>query len=205
LNATPVTANDNELDNVMLNLERASASGSHWHCASTRACSLPPALAHQRYKRSHIQHEVPLQGLLARECKQHVRAANCPKDTLCARENCSDNDGEATGASRSEAARQLRRQVSRLNRSPPMTRSNPFFATCPVCGQSQVQRAYTRRALVSLLEHGRIIDAYCANCDVVWPVSAQERNLMTTAIAAGQPSASLESVANNSLHPAATE
>jgi len=79
-----------------------------------------------------------------------------------------------------------------------MSHSIPFFATCPVCGQLQVQRAYTRRALVSLLENGRIIDAYCVSCDVVWPVNAQERNLMTTAIAAGQPGASLASVANNS-------
>ena len=86
-----------------------------------------------------------------------------------------------------------------------MTHSIPFFATCPVCGQAQVQRAYTRRALVSLLENGRIIDAYCVTCDVVWPVSAQERNLITTVIAAGQLGASLAPVAKNSLHRPAAE
>jgi len=34
-----------------------------------------------------------------------------------------------------------------------------------------------------LLESGNIIDAYCLACDVVWPVNAQERNLVATAIA----------------------
>ena len=51
-----------------------------------------------------------------------------------------------------------------------------FVSTCPECGQKRVQYAYTRRALVRLLEKGRIIDAYCRRCDVVWPVSAQERD-----------------------------
>jgi len=75
-----------------------------------------------------------------------------------------------------------------------MTSSIPFFATCPVCCQRQVQRAYTRRALVSLLENGRIIDAYCATCDVVWPVGAQERSQVTAAIAAHARGASLAAV-----------
>jgi transcription elongation factor Elf1 len=51
-----------------------------------------------------------------------------------------------------------------------------FASTCPVCGKERVQYAYTRRALVRLLEKGQIIDAYCRRCDVVWPVSAQERD-----------------------------
>ena len=50
-----------------------------------------------------------------------------------------------------------------------------FVATCPVCGQQRVQYAYTRRALVRLLERGQIVDAYCGTCDVVWPTSAEER------------------------------
>jgi len=50
-----------------------------------------------------------------------------------------------------------------------------FVSTCPACGQERVQYAYTRRALIRLLEKGQIIDAYCRRCDVVWPVSAQER------------------------------
>ena len=67
-----------------------------------------------------------------------------------------------------------------------MTKPVPFLSTCPACGQQQLQLAYTRRALIRLLETGNIIDAYCLACDVVWPVSAQERNLMVTAIAAGK-------------------
>ena len=70
-----------------------------------------------------------------------------------------------------------------------MTKTIPFFSKCPVCGQQQLQRAYTRRALLRLLESVNIIDAYCLACDVVWPVSAQERNLVVTAIAAGRLSA----------------
>jgi hypothetical protein len=72
------------------------------------------------------------------------------------------------------------------NGSTPMTKPVSFFATCPACGQQQLQLAYTRRALLSLLKTANIIDAYCLACDVVWPVSARERNLVVAAIAAGQ-------------------
>lgn len=51
-----------------------------------------------------------------------------------------------------------------------------FVSSCPVCGQKRVQYAYTRGALVRLLENNQIIDAYCRRCDVVWPVSTQERD-----------------------------
>ena len=61
-----------------------------------------------------------------------------------------------------------------------------FLSTCPVCGEQQLQLAYTRRALIRLLENANTIDAYCSECDVVWPVNAQERNLVAAAIAAGQ-------------------
>jgi len=61
-----------------------------------------------------------------------------------------------------------------------------FLSTCPVCGEQQLQLAYTRRALLRLLENANIIDAYCLACDVVWPVNVQERNLVAAAIAAGQ-------------------
>jgi hypothetical protein len=72
------------------------------------------------------------------------------------------------------------------NGSAPITKPVSFFSTCPACGQRQLQLAYTRRALLSLLETANIIDAYCLACDVVWPVSARERNLVVAAIAAGQ-------------------
>ena len=64
-----------------------------------------------------------------------------------------------------------------------------FLSTCPVCGEQQLQLAYTRRALSRLLENANIIDAYCLACDVVWPVNVQERNSVAAAIAAGQLSA----------------
>ena len=67
-----------------------------------------------------------------------------------------------------------------------MTKAVSFFSTCPACGQQQLQLAYTRRALLRLLKSGDIIDAYCLACDVVWPVTAQERSLVVGAIAAGQ-------------------
>ena len=75
------------------------------------------------------------------------------------------------------------------NGSAPMTKPAPFFSTCPACGQQQLQLAYTRRALLRLLESDNVIDAYCLACDVVWTVSAQERNSVATAMAAGQPGA----------------
>jgi hypothetical protein len=70
-----------------------------------------------------------------------------------------------------------------------MTKRVRFLSTCPVCGHQQLQFAYTRHALLRLLETGNIIDAYCLACDVVWPVNVQERNLVATAIAAHQPGA----------------
>jgi hypothetical protein len=71
--------------------------------------------------------------------------------------------------------------------SAPMKKCVSFFSTCPVCGQQQLQVAYRRGALVNLLKTGNVIDAYCLACDVVWPVSAQERTSVVAAIAAGEP------------------
>lgn len=71
-----------------------------------------------------------------------------------------------------------------------MTKRVYFFATCPLCGQQQLQLAYTRRALAGLLKTGNIIDAYCLACDVVWQISAQERTSVATAITQGGPGAS---------------
>jgi len=64
------------------------------------------------------------------------------------------------------------------------SRPSPFVSTCPVCGQERVQYAYTRRALVGLLETGQKVDARCGTCDVVWPVSAQERVTIARAVLA---------------------
>jgi hypothetical protein len=61
-----------------------------------------------------------------------------------------------------------------------------FVSTCPSCGRQQLQHGYTRRALSKLIESRRIIDAYCLECDVVWPVTAEERALIACAITAKQ-------------------
>jgi hypothetical protein len=67
-----------------------------------------------------------------------------------------------------------------------MSHSITFFSVCPTCGHQQVQDGYTRAALLRLLERGRIIEAYCLKCDVLWPVSPQERVALARAMAPGQ-------------------
>ncbi|MBV8909718.1 MAG: hypothetical protein JOZ89_03060 [Gammaproteobacteria bacterium] len=64
-----------------------------------------------------------------------------------------------------------------------MSKHVRFLSTCPVCGQQQLQLAYTRRALLKLLATGNVIDAYCLACDVVWPVNYRERQVVARAIA----------------------
>ena len=59
-----------------------------------------------------------------------------------------------------------------------------FFSTCCTCGHPQLQDGYTRAALSRLLEYGRIIEADCLKCDVLWPISPQERAALAGAIAA---------------------
>ena len=63
-----------------------------------------------------------------------------------------------------------------------------FVSSCPSCGRQQLQRGHTRRALTKLLESRQIIDAYCLECDVVWPVTAEERALIACAITTRQSS-----------------
>jgi hypothetical protein len=57
-----------------------------------------------------------------------------------------------------------------------------FVSTCPSCALQQLQHGHTRRALTKLIESREIIDAYCLECDVVWPVTAEERALIACAI-----------------------
>jgi hypothetical protein len=63
-----------------------------------------------------------------------------------------------------------------------------FVSSCPSCGRQQLQHGHTRRALTKLIESRQIIDAYCLECDVVWPVTAEERALVACAITTGQGS-----------------
>ena len=46
----------------------------------------------------------------------------------------------------------------------------------------RLQNGYERIELVESLGAGRAIDAYCLPCDVVWPISAQERFLIARGI-----------------------
>jgi hypothetical protein len=67
---------------------------------------------------------------------------------------------------------------------------NPFIfvSSCPSCGRQQLQHGHTRRALTKLIESRQIIDAYCLECDVMWPVTAEERALIACAITTRQTS-----------------
>jgi hypothetical protein len=58
-----------------------------------------------------------------------------------------------------------------------------FASVCPVCRQRRSQHGHTRRDLMRLIEASQIIDAYCLECDIVWPVSIHERVLIACAIA----------------------
>jgi hypothetical protein len=76
-----------------------------------------------------------------------------------------------------------------------------FFSVCPTCRQQQLQDGYTRAALVRLLERGRIIEAYCLSCDVLWPVTPEERVALARALAPEQYGTLLPSVVQPPGHP----
>ena len=63
-----------------------------------------------------------------------------------------------------------------------MRETTAFFSTCPRCKQPRLQNGYERIELVESLGAGQEIDAYCLPCDVVWPISAQERFLIARGI-----------------------
>ena len=63
-----------------------------------------------------------------------------------------------------------------------------FVSRCPACGRQQLQHGHTRRALTRLIQSCQIVDAYCLDCDVVWPVTAEERALIACAITTRQSS-----------------
>jgi hypothetical protein len=62
------------------------------------------------------------------------------------------------------------------------SRSITFVSTCPACGTPRSQNGYTRRAIARLLERAHTIDAYCVPCDVLWPISTEERAAMARLI-----------------------
>jgi hypothetical protein len=70
-----------------------------------------------------------------------------------------------------------------------MNKPNIFVSACPACGQQRLQHAYPRRMLMKLLATRHTIDAYCVECDIVWPISAPERFAIAEAIASGHSDA----------------
>ena len=65
-----------------------------------------------------------------------------------------------------------------------MSQSITFISRCRACGNPQLQDGYTRAALTRLLEYGRIIEADCLKCNVLWPISPKERAALAEAFAA---------------------
>jgi hypothetical protein len=64
-----------------------------------------------------------------------------------------------------------------------------FASACPACGHQRLQHGHTRRKLIGLIESRGIIDAYCLECDLLWPVSAEERRLIACKLAIKQSGA----------------
>ena len=76
-----------------------------------------------------------------------------------------------------------------------------FFSSCPTCGHQQLQDGYTRAALVRLLERGRIIEAYCLTCDMLWPVAPAERVALARILAPEQRDLGLTAGAQPAQRP----
>lgn len=76
-----------------------------------------------------------------------------------------------------------RSPLTSVSRATPRTASHPlilrhkttFVSSCPKCGQTRIQHAYSRGTLLILLNTRRKIDAYCILCKVCWPISESER------------------------------
>jgi hypothetical protein len=58
-----------------------------------------------------------------------------------------------------------------------------FLSTCPLCSNPRPQHGYEKVELADSLTAEQAIDAYCLTCDVVWPISAEERSLVATLLA----------------------
>jgi hypothetical protein len=61
----------------------------------------------------------------------------------------------------------------------PVQESMRFTAVCPRCRGRQSQQGFSRAALLRLLDDDREIQAYCATCHDFWPISKQERLMIT--------------------------
>jgi hypothetical protein len=59
-----------------------------------------------------------------------------------------------------------------------------FTSTCPKCQQQVQQDGYSRVVLFSFLDMVHPIDAYCAACDELWAINAEERHAIAESLAA---------------------
>jgi hypothetical protein len=69
-----------------------------------------------------------------------------------------------------------------------------FMSTCPRCGHQRSQDVFARSGLLRSLALGHLIEGYCAACDELWPISANERTLLTQALSADETDAPLPQV-----------
>ena len=60
----------------------------------------------------------------------------------------------------------------------PLLEVAPFAAMCPRCNDVRYQRGYTPRSLSRLLGREHAIEAHCAVCRAVWPISTTERRVL---------------------------
>jgi hypothetical protein len=60
-----------------------------------------------------------------------------------------------------------------------------FAAICPKCRQPALQHGYSRVLLFGFLDVDHPIEAYCAKCDELWPISAEERRALIGALSPG--------------------
>ena len=64
----------------------------------------------------------------------------------------------------------------KLARFRPMNEVIPFMSRCPKCGDRRLQEGYTHRTLRRILNTGLSIEAYCSECNALWPISGLERD-----------------------------
>jgi hypothetical protein len=76
----------------------------------------------------------------------------------------------------------LEKQGHAVSEARTVPETTAFFSTCPRCKQTRLQNGYRRTELVESLGAAHEIDAYCLQCDVVWPITAQERFLIARGI-----------------------
>jgi hypothetical protein len=104
------------------------------------------------------------------------------RDMRCVLENQRPRAHTACGGVRMDPGISRHKLAMLWERLAPMRETTAFFSACPKCKHPRLQSGYEQIDLVMSLSCGHAIDAYCPLCDVVWPVSAQERSLIVRAI-----------------------